>query len=639
MTIMEIASAFGQSLDDISDSLVELDESNMKYLDNKKPLNKALILDICSVYNVKPRFCFRPNETKLLENMSEERDVFPQPPAPDSECVRRAPVVVIMGHVDHGKTTLLDCLRNSSIVQSEYGGITQHVGAFSVQLPGSKKKVTFLDTPGHAAFKAMRERGAKATDIVVLVVAADDGVSEQTVESIKYAREANVPIVVAINKCDKPHADPAKTRRDLMQHEIVVEDMGGDVQVVEISALYGTNIKALQESLLLQAELMDLKATPKGLAEGVVIEATTSQGIGKVCTMIVQRGTVKRGTVFVAGEAWGRVRSMTDEHAKVLKEAGPSTPVRISGWRDELPSPGEKILEVESEEKAQDVVEYRKKRSMERKAEVEKDVIDARRHADREQYMENRKKLLDRGIRYGSTYHLVERKAERRRGKDNEEEEQAVLKLMIRSDVDGTLEALLNVFDNYSSELCDLQIVDFGVGPPTEGNIDIAAETGTLIYCFNTAIPAPIRVLAGSKGVEIEQHNVIYRLVESVKNRLSAKIPPKVQLKQIGEGHVLKEFMVSGSGRKKQPIAGCLVDWGVFNKNATFRIIRGTDVVFEGPVESLKCENQFVNEAKTKMEVGVALDDKTIRFKEDDTIEVLEKEIIPQEIDWHPQGF
>ncbi|KAE9548606.1 hypothetical protein FO519_008180 [Halicephalobus sp. NKZ332] len=638
INIMELSKALEQDLNVVSDSLVEIDESNMKFLDGNTPLDRKQILDLCSVFNVKPKFVTRPNEERILKELSEEKDVFPQPPPSPSECVRRAPVVTIMGHVDHGKTTLLDSLRNSSIVQSEFGGITQHIGAFSVQLPGTKNKVTFLDTPGHAAFKAMRERGARATDIVVLVVAADDGVNEQTVESIKYAREAGVPIVVAINKIDKPQADPQKTRRDLLQHDIVVEDMGGDVQAVEISALQGTNIKALQEALILQAELMDLKSTPKGLSEGIVIEATSAQGLGKVCTMIVQRGTVKRGTVLVAGTAWGKVRSMTDENNKPLKEATPSTPVRMSGWREILPSPGEKILEVENEQKAQEVVEFRKRKEMDKRAEIEKEIIDERRMEERDKYLKNRQKLLDKGIRYGSTYKLIVKKEEKSQGKV-EKEEKPILRIILRSDVDGTLEALLNVIDTYSSDQCELQIVDFGVGSPIENHIELAEETDSIIYCFNTSIPANIRVLAGEKNVKVEQYNVIYRLIDSLKEKLSEKIPPKIELKQVGEGHVLKEFMIPGKTKKRVPIAGCLVDWGVFSKTAIYRFIRGNEVVYEGRVESLKCENEFVSTAKTNTEVGLALEDKDVRFKDDDTIEVFEEEVIPQKIDWYPAGF
>uniref|UniRef100_A0A7E4VST8 Tr-type G domain-containing protein n=1 Tax=Panagrellus redivivus TaxID=6233 RepID=A0A7E4VST8_PANRE len=637
----ELATAIGVDIDALSDSLIELDEDNVKLLGSATSLDRKTVLDVCSIHGIKPRFVYRPNEEKLMKKLSDEADAFPQPPPPPSELVRRAPVVTIMGHVDHGKTTLLDALRSSSIVSTEFGGITQHIGAFSVQLPGTKSRVTFLDTPGHAAFKAMRERGARATDIVVLVVAADDGVNEQTVESIKYAREAGVPIVVAINKCDKPQADPAKTRRDLMQHDIVVEDMGGDIQVVEISALQGTNIKALQEALILQAELMDLKSTPKGLSEGVVIESTTAQGLGKVCTMVVQRGTVKRGSVLVAGTAWGRVRSLTDEHNKTLKEAGPSTPARISGWRENLPPPGEAILEVESEQRAQEVIEFRRRRIMDERAEKDRDVIEARRSEEREIYLQNRQKLLNKGMRYGSTYHHVVMKEAKKRAMEatSEPTEKPVLRVIIRSDVDGTLEALLNVLDTYDSQLCDLQIVDFGVGAPIDNHIELAAETNAVIYCFNTPISAGIRTLANSKDVTVEQFNVIYRLIDALKDKLSSQIPPKTELKQVGEGHVLKEFLITDRGKKKQPIAGCLVDWGVFKKTSIFRVLRGSEIVYEGPVESLKCENEFVSQAKTNTEVGVFLSDKNIRFKEDDTIEVLDKETVPQVIDWHPAGF
>uniref|UniRef100_A0A915DL08 Tr-type G domain-containing protein n=1 Tax=Ditylenchus dipsaci TaxID=166011 RepID=A0A915DL08_9BILA len=271
-------------------------------------------------------------------------DLYPQPPAPPEECQPRAPVVTIMGH------EFENC-------GSGIWGITQHIGAFSVTLPANRSKVTFLDTPGHAAFKAMRERGARSTDIVVLVVAADDGVNEQTVESIRYAKEANVPIVVAINKCDKTTANPTKTRHDLMEYDVIVEDIGGDVQVVEISALRGTNLDRLQEALVFQAELMDLKATPKGPVEGVVIESTNVHGIGKACTMIVNRGTLRKGCLLVAGPVYGHVKTMHDEFNRVIDEAGPSCPVRITGWKNDLPPPGELVLESSRHNKLQNIVE------------------------------------------------------------------------------------------------------------------------------------------------------------------------------------------------------------------------------------------------------------------------------------------
>lgn len=551
--------------------------------------------------------------------------------------MKRPPVVTIMGHVDHGKTTLLDALRNSHIVAGEFGGITQHIGAFSVDLKGVGRKVTFLDTPGHSAFAAMRARGANGADIVVLVVAADDGVKEQTVQSIKFAQSAGVPIVVAINKCDKPNADPMRAKRSLLEHDVVVEDLGGDVQCVEVSALHAKNLPALQEALLIQSDLMGLQSTPKGLVEGVVIESSVVQGIGKVCTVVVTRGTLRKNAVLVAGKAWSRVRTMTDENGQHLHEAGPSTPVRISGWKEDIPTPGELLLEVPSTDRAQRAVKFRVGKEMAEKAEEDWKVIEERRMEEREQYLMNRQKLLDKGYRYGSTLRRVVHKEKRL--------EKAIddgfpkFRLLLRTDVEGTLEAILNVIDTYSSEKCKFQLVDFGVGPPTNMDIEIAKETGALIYLFNVQPPAAIRSQAEQEGVRIEQYNVIYRLVEALKNELSLRLPKITEMELVGEGHVLKEFQISDRNRKRQPIAGVLVDWGNFQRNCVFKFIRAGKPFYEGEVESMKHQAEVVNSATTNTEVGIALEDKSIRFKPDDTVEVYSRKEIAQTIDWNPPGF
>ncbi|TKR61827.1 hypothetical protein L596_028882 [Steinernema carpocapsae] len=638
-TIGELAMALEASTDEIADQLLEMDPKLLdKVGQGKKLENLALdlkeVVQIVASYDCKPRTVSRP---RVIEE-EDDAELEPLPDLSTLKCEPRPPCVTIMGHVDHGKTTLLDCLRSSRIVEGEFGGITQHIGAFSVSLKKSKKQVTFLDTPGHAAFGQMRSRGAQVTDIVVLVVAADDGVKEQTVESIKYAREAGVAIVVAINKCDRPNADPARAKRSLLAHDIVPEELGGDIQTIEISALHGKNVDALQEALLLQADLLDLKSTPKGPVEGVVVESTHVQGIGNVCTMIVQRGTLKKGSIVVAGDCWGRVKSMTDEFGKPLKQAGPSCPVRIAGWRDDLPSPGDQIRQVDSEQIAQKITAARKRRQMEEKAENDWSAIEAKREAEREVYVENRMKKLGRGFLYGSTLRMLVHK-EKQFQKEGERTH-PLLRIMIRSDVDGTLEAILNVIETYDSDdQCELQLVDFDVGAPDAKVVEMAAETNAIIYCFNTKIPPAVKQLANEKGVRIEPHNIIYRLVESVKNELSALIPDREELKQVGEGHVLKEFMITDRARKKQPVAGVLVDWGVFNKDHIFRIIRGSTTLYEGGIESMKAGTEVVTSAKTNTEVGLALQNKDVRFEEDDVVEVLEKVQVPQFVNWSPRGF
>ncbi|KAI6210889.1 Tr-type G domain-containing protein [Aphelenchoides besseyi] len=638
MTTAEVAYAVKDTESGVLEALKNIDSSFRLTKDAR--LNKKILLQLASVYDLRPRFSARPSEEKIMKELNKEQlDLFPQPPPPANELISRAPVVTIMGHVDHGKTTLLDALRNSRLVAQEFGGITQHIGAFSVTLPKTKAKVTFLDTPGHAAFKEMRARGARATDIVVLVVAADDGAKDQTVESIKYANDAGVPMVVAINKCDKPAADPARARRSLMEHGIVVEDMGGDVQVVEISALQGTNIDALQETLIMQAEYMDLKSTAKGPVEGVVIESTTVQGLGKVCTMIVKRGTLKNGAVLIAGTTWGKVRTMQDEFGKTVRSAGPSTPVRIAGWRDELPSPGEVILEVpEGENRAMEIAKLRSEREINKKAELEQDVIEAKRSAERKIYEENRAKKFQKGYAHGSTLRLIHHKVHKHT-KERTEDTHPTIRLILRTDVDGTLEAIQNVLDTYDSPEVDLQLVDAAVGPPIEEVVEIAAEFNAIIFCFNTPISAGVRKMATEKNVEIEQFNVIYRLIAALKARLDQVYGPAVERKLVAEGHVLKQFLITDRLRKKLPIAGTLVDWGVMKKSNIYRFIRKGDVVYEGTIESLKHEEEFVTEAKINTEVGIALGDKSIRFKEDDQVEVYEEVTVERHVNWHPPGF
>ncbi|CAD5224484.1 unnamed protein product [Bursaphelenchus okinawaensis] len=640
MNLREAAEALNEYYENVLEDVVERNPDLIELKENES-VDKRVLMELASSFNVKPRWVHRPSEKKALEELvKEEVDIFPQPPPPEKDLLPRAPVVTIMGHVDHGKTTLLDSLRNSRITANEFGGITQHIGAFSVVLPHSSKKVTFIDTPGHAAFKSMRSRGAHSTDLVVLVVAADDGANEQTVESIKYIREADVPFVVAINKIDKPNADVEKAKRSLMQYEVVVESMGGDIPVVEISALRGTNLDKLQELLVEQAELMELKATPKGLSEGVIIESETSQGLGKMCTVIVNRGTLKRNSVLVAGNTWGKVKTMTDEFGRNVKEAGPSTPVKVSGWREGLPSPGDTVLEVESEARAAKVVKFRTDKLKAEEAEKAYESIEMEREEARKLYLENRQKLVDRGIRYGSTLRKVYHKENKLRKEDGKREK-PYLPIIIRADVDGSLEAILNVLETYDGKEVDLQIVDAAVGAPNVELVEVAAEFEAKVICFNVQIPAKVQVEAANKQVALEHYNVIYRLVDAMKTELNETYGPVEEMKLIGEGHVLKQFLIRDKHGKKRPIGGTMVDWGIFPKTGTFRIVRSktSEVVFEGPVESLKQGNEFVNEANTNTEVGIALENTAIKFQPDDIVEVYETVMTPREVNWNPPGF
>ncbi|VDK66800.1 unnamed protein product [Onchocerca ochengi] len=539
-----------------------------------------------------------------------------------------------MGHVDHGKTTLLDCLRHSRIVESEYGGITQHIGAFT--LKEKDCEITFLDTPGHAAFAKMRERGAQSTDIVVLVVAADDGVNEQTIQSINYAKQANVPIVVAINKIDKANANAMQAKQSLVKHGILVDDLGGDVLCVEISALQNKNVDQLKEAILLQAEDMNLRSTWNGLVEGIVIESKIQSGIGKVCTMIVQRGTLVKGAALVAGTSWARVRAMRDEFGRELAKAVPSTPVVVAGWRESLPTPGERILQLENERRSQEVAQYRLKKETNKKIEQDWKTTEHRIEKERKEYLENRRKLLDAGYRTGSTLRLIVHK-EQKYQKDTGNQNPCV-RLMLKTDVDGTLEAILNVLDTYNSEEVELDLVKFDVGPPSESDIKLAKDLGVVLYCFNVQVPSGLKRIAEQLGVEINCFNVIYRLVEDLKNRLSNCLPEEVTFEQVGEGHVIKNFSVIVE-RKKQSIAGILIDWGTINKSDSVRVLRGTNVIFEGSIRSMRIGTQVVSSAGKNEEVGVAVSNEKVVFKEDDIVETYREVKVKKEISWNPPGF
>uniref|UniRef100_A0A915Q2J6 Tr-type G domain-containing protein n=1 Tax=Setaria digitata TaxID=48799 RepID=A0A915Q2J6_9BILA len=615
MKIGELAGVVGSSEEELLQILKNLNKS---FSNNSAALDMSSITSVIGVFGFKPKLVQRPRN---VANDDLELDAFPQSPPSENELRRRAPVITIMGHVDHGKTTLLDCLRHSQIVESEY-------------VKENDCEITFLDTPGHAAFAKMRERGAHSTDIVVLVVAADDGVNEQTVQSINYAKKANVPIVVAINKIDKANANPTRAKQSLMEHGVLVDDLGGDVLCVEISALQGKNVDQLKEAILLQAEDMNLRSTWNGLVEGIVIESKIQTGIGKVCTMIVQRGTLVKGAALVAGTSWAKVRAMHDEFGRELVEAVPSTPVVVAGWRGNLPSPGERILQLENERRAQQVVHYRMRKETSKKVEQDWKMAEQRNEEERKEYLENRQKLLDAGLRTGSTLRLIEQKYQK-----NEENQKPRVRLMLNSDVDGTLEAILNVLDSYKSDEVELDLVKFGVGPPSESDIELAKDLGVLVYCFNVQVSPGLRHTAERLGVEINYFNVIYRLVEDLQNRLSHCLPEEITFEQVGEGHVIRRFSVIVE-RKKQSVAGILVDWGIINKSDSVRVLRGTNVIYEGNIRSMRIGTQaVVSSANKNEEVGVAVSDEKIVFKEDDIIETYREVKVKRKINWDPPGF
>ncbi|WP_297106632.1 translation initiation factor IF-2 [uncultured Devosia sp.] len=476
----------------------------------------------------------------------------------------RAPVVTIMGHVDHGKTSLLDAIREANVVSGEAGGITQHIGAYQVEKNGNK--ITFLDTPGHEAFTAMRARGAQATDIAVLVVAADDGVMPQTIESIKHAKAANVPIIVAINKMDKPEANPQRVRTELLQHEVFVESMGGDVLDVEVSAKTQAGLDKLLETILLQAEVLELKAPHDGRAEGLVIEAKLDKGRGAVATVLVQRGTLKVGDIVVAGTEMARVRALINDQGEQVKEAGPSVPVEVLGFSG-VPSAGDRFSVVESEARAREVTEYRQRAIREKTAGGGATSL--------EQMMNQ---LKASGI---SKFPLV-----------------------IKGDVQGSVEAIVASLNKLSTEEVSAQILMSGVGGITESDVTLASASNAIIIGFNVRANKQAQDLATRDGIEIRYYNIIYDLVDDVKSAMSGLLAPERRETFIGYAKILEVFQITKVGK----VAGCQVTEGIVERGAGVRLLRDDVVIHEGKLKTLKRFKDEVKEVAVGQECGMAFE-------------------------------
>ena len=503
----------------------------------------------------------------------------------------RAPVVAIMGHVDHGKTSLLDALRTTDVAGGEAGGITQHIGAYQVRLEDGQK-VTFLDTPGHAAFSAMRARGANVTDIVVLVVAADDGVMPQTIEAIQHAKAAEAPLIVAVNKMDKPGATSQKVVNELLQYEVIAESLGGDTQIIEVSAKERMNLDGLLEAILVQAEVMDLRANPDRSAEGVVIEAKLDKGRGPVGTVLVKRGTLKRGDIVVAGGAWGKVRALLNERNEQLTDAGPSVPVEILGL-DEAPSPGDVFAVVDSEARARELTEYRQRVKRE-KAQVS-----------------------------GGSVSLVDMMAKLGSKKINE------LPVVIKADVQGSGEAIAASLEKMGNDEVRARIVYSGAGGITESDVNLAKSAGAPILGFNVRASKQARDLADREGVEIRYYSIIYDLLDDMKGVLSGMLAPLQRETFLGNAQVLQVFDISKVGK----IAGCRVTEGVVRKGARVRIIREDVVVLElGVLNTLKRFKDEVNEVPSGQECGMQFQGFQ-DIKEGDYIECFTVEEIKRTLD------
>ncbi len=498
----------------------------------------------------------RVAESDVLEGLTGEQDS-------DETLVSRPPVVTIMGHVDHGKTSLLDALRKTDVVAGEAGGITQHIGAYQVQLK-SGQKITFLDTPGHAAFTQMRARGAKVTDLVILVVAADDGVMPQTVEAIAHAKAAGVPMIVAVNKIDKGDANPTRVKTELLQHEVQVEDMGGEVQVVEVSATKGIGLDKLEEAILLQAEVLDLKANPDRAAEGAVVEAKLDKGRGPVATVLISRGTLKIGDIVVAGSEWGRVRLLANERGESVKTAGPSTPIEVLGL-SAAPEAGDEMVVVENEARAREVAEYRaRKRREQRQASSSRQTLD--------QLLQTR-----------------------------EAGEKRLLPLVLKTDVQGSSEAIQGALGKLATNEVGAQILQSGVGGITESDVILAHASGAAVIGFNVRANNQARERAKRDGVEIRYYNIIYNLVDDVKAALSGMLTPETREKFLGNAEILEVFNITKVGK----VAGCKVTEGVMRRGSKVRLIRDNVVIHEGELSTLKRFKDEVKEVQNGQECGM----------------------------------
>jgi translation initiation factor IF-2 len=495
----------------------------------------------------------------------------------------RAPVVTVMGHVDHGKTSLLDALRETDVAAGEAGGITQHIGAYRVTLSGGKQ-ITFIDTPGHQAFTAMRARGANVTDIVVLVVAADDGIMEQTVEAIRHAKAAQAPIIVAINKIDRPDARPDRVRQELLQHDIVVEELGGEVLAVEVSALQKTNLDRLEEAILLQAELLDLTANPNRAAEGVVLEAKLERGRGAVATVLIQRGTLRVGDIFVAGSEWGRVRALIDERNNQLKEAGPATPVEVLGLNG-TPLAGDDFVVAENETRARDIADYRQRRRREQQA-----VAGAR--GTLEQMFSQ--------IAAGVAKELA---------------------VVVKSDVQGSLEAITASLDKLATNEVAVRVLHAAVGGINESDVILAKASNAVIIGFNVRANPQARDMARRDNVEIRYYSIIYNVIDDMKAALSGLLAPTLREHFLGNAAIREVFNISKVGK----VAGCMVTEGVVRRGAKVRLLRDNVVIHEGSLKTLKRFKDEVREVREGFECGMAFENYD-NIQVGDTIECFEME-------------
>ncbi|MDA0653264.1 MAG: translation initiation factor IF-2, partial [Proteobacteria bacterium] len=507
----------------------------------------------------------------------------------EENLVPRPPVVTVMGHVDHGKTSLLDALRSTNVVGGEAGGITQHIGAYQV-VSAAGNKITFIDTPGHAAFTAMRARGANVTDLVILVVAADDGIMPQTVEAIHHAKAAGVPMIVAINKIDKPDADPTRVRNELLQHEIVLEELGGDVLSVEVSATEKINLEKLEEMISLQAEILELRANPSRAAEGVVIEANLESGRGAVATMLVQRGTLKMGDIVVAGSEWGRVRALSDDKGNKVLEAGPSVPVEVMGLSN-APSAGDEFAVVESEARAREVANFRGRRMRAQKSAAQP---------------------------RGSLEQIFSQ---------IEAGEAKELPILIKADTNGSAEAIITSLEKMGTDEVKVRVLHSGVGGINESDVGLAQASNAFIVGFNVRANAQARELAQRENIDIRYYSIIYNLTDDVKDMLSGMLAPERRETFLGNAEVLEVFNIGKMGK----VAGCRVSEGIVRRGSSVRLLRDSIVIHEGKLSTLKRFKDDASEVRDGMECGMSFENYQ-DIKNGDVIECFDVEQITRSL-------
>ncbi len=522
---------------------------------------------------------------------SDVEDVIKEVEDSDDDLQPRPPVITIMGHVDHGKTSLLDAIRDARVVAGEAGGITQHIGAYQVKTDGGTT-LTFLDTPGHAAFTSMRSRGAQVTDIVVLVVAADDAVMPQTIEAINHAKAAEVPMIVAINKIDKPDANPDKVRTDLLQHEVIVEKMSGEVQDVEVSAMTGQGLDELLEAIALQAEILELKANPDRAAQGAVIEAQLDVGRGPVATVLVQNGTLRQGDIFVVGEQYGKVRALINDKGDRVKEAGPSVPVEVLGLNG-TPEAGDVLNVTETEAQAREIAAYREQAAKDKRA----------------------------AAGAATTLEQLMQKAK-------EDENVTELPILMKADVQGSAEAIVQAMEKIGNDEVRVRVLHSGVGAITETDVGLAEASGAPIFGFNVRANASARNTANQKGVEIRYYSVIYDLVDDVKAAASGLLSAEIREKFIGYAEIKEVFKVTGVGK----VAGCLVTEGVARRSAGVRLLRDNVVIHEGTLKTLKRFKDEVAEVQSGQECGMAFENYD-DIRAGDVIEIFEREEVTRTLD------